>query len=203
LPVAKEVVEGAPVVQDVWQVIGREIEVEASLKTQRTHLYGLATRRPALLLDFAYGPAGLDASVPVGTLYPAALAFYPGNSLRAVVRKPTSDATPLTGLAGLASVAELLDRHATLLSNRPWLGSLGFPLNEVTPAREGSDFVLMDGAGDALRVTGAGRSGWIAMAVSAGKPVSVGVTTDGRSVRLLSIMDGERFINLVPASEAL
>jgi hypothetical protein len=201
VPPQKETLASAPGVSDIWQVIGREIEIDSNLKTQRTFLFGVKTQRPALLLDFAYGNAGLDAVVPVGTLYPADLAFYPGQSIRAVVRLPTQDVTSLTRMRGVESIAALLDLHAALLADQPWLDCVAAPVSGVRPLLDAGKWWLVDAAGDALPMLARGRSAWVALAISAGSAVSMGVATDGRSVRPLSIADGEAFADLSPPPE--
>jgi hypothetical protein len=201
-PTPKELLENAPLVHDTWQVIGREIEIEANLKTQRTHLFGVQTHRPALLLDFAYGNTALDATVVAGTMFPADLRFYPGQSVRAAMVASPQNALPLTSLSGLDSIAQLLDLHATYLATRPWLSSIAVPLGGVRPVPESGRWWIVDNAGDALPLDSRGRSAWMAMAVSAGNPVSVGVSTDGRTARLLSVVEGGTFTDLAAPVEA-
>jgi len=203
LPTAKQAIESAPAVPDIWQVLGREIEIEANLKTQRTYLFGLQTQRPALLLDFAFGKEALNVAVPIGTLFPAELTFYPGNSLRAAVRNSTLDVAPLTQLRGPDSIAAMLDLHARLIGNYPWLAPPAVPLLNVTATVQDDAWWLIDGHGDAIPVATRGSAGWTALAVSAGKPASFGVTTDGRTCRLLSVIAGGIFTDLHPATEAI
>ncbi|HZZ41469.1 MAG TPA: hypothetical protein VFE58_00905 [Tepidisphaeraceae bacterium] len=197
IPTPKEAIDAAPVVHDIWQVIGREMDVEANLKTQRTYLFGVTTQRPALLLDFAYGNAGLDVAVPVGTLFPADIAFYPGRSLRAVVRSSTQDVAPLTLMQGLSSIPVILDLHANLLGERPWLDWLAVPLTNVRPTFDDGHWWIVDNEGNALPLSANGRSNWMALAISVGHAVSVGVKTDGKTARLLSIVDDGVFTDLV------
>lgn len=203
LPTAKETIDSAPTVPDIWQVLGRDMEIEANLKTQRTYLFGLQTQRPALLLDFAYGKEALNVAVPIGTLFPADLAFYPGHSLRAGVRNSTLDVAPLTQLRGPDSIAAMLDLHATLVGNYPWLAPPAVPLLNVTLTVQDGAWWLIDVRGDAIPLAMSGRAGWTALAISAGKPASFGVTTDGRSCRLLSIVAGGLFTDLFPPIEAV
>ena len=197
---AKEAIDAQPTVSDIWQVLGREIEVEANLKTQKTYLFGLKSRRPALLLDFAYGNAGLDAAVPTGTLYPADLAYYPGRSLRAVVRATSHDVAPLTRLDGLDSIAALLDLYATLLGERPWLEPVAFPLTGITPILTGESWWAVDATGNALPLKSPGKAAWALLAISAGRPVSLAATTDGRSLRALSVVADGAFTDLAPST---
>jgi SWIM zinc finger len=196
IPTPAEKLESEPVVQDVWQVIGREVEVEANLKTQWTYLYGVKSQRPAVLLDFAYGNAGLGVGVPTGVLFPAELAFYPGRSLRAGVRNGSQDVAPLTALRGLESIASLLRLHAGLLAEHPWLTSVAAPLTGARILLENSQWWVVDSTREALPLHVSGRKGWIALAVSAGGPVDVAVSTDGRMARLLSVVADGVFTDL-------
>jgi hypothetical protein len=201
VPVAKEMLEAQPAVKDVWQVIGREVEIEANLKAQRTHLFGLTTQRPALLLDFAFGASGLDGSVPLGTLFPAELAFYPGHSIRAVVKVRGEDVAPLTDLHGFESLGAMLDAHATLLAEQPWLGEIGVPVKGLTPVLEEGRWIVVDQMGDALPMSVRGRSGWVALACSGGAAAAMGVCTDGRGVRPLSMIAENAFVDLAAVGQ--
>jgi hypothetical protein len=60
---------------------------------------------------------------------------------------------------------------------------------------------LIDNEGNALPLQVNGRSAWTALAISAGRAVSVGVKTDGRTARLLSIVDNGIFTDLAAPAE--
>lgn len=197
LPVAKELLEGLPTVHDVWQVIGREVEVEAGLRAQRTHLWGLNTGRAAMLLDFAYGAAAMDPALPMGTAAPATLAFYPGSAVRAHVRGRDAGVVPLDKLRGPASVGALLEASASVLAEAPWTEEVAAPLCGVRPVCVDGAWWLVDGSGDALRVRGGARAVWTLLACSGGGEVEVGVATDGREARLLGVMSEGEYMDLV------
>lgn len=59
--VPKEEVLAREGLRDRWLVVGRRIDQEDRIRVQRTWLWAAAAGRPALVLDFAAGPAPLDA----------------------------------------------------------------------------------------------------------------------------------------------
>ena len=125
----------AEVVRDRWQVVGQVVEVWEKLRTQRTWLIGVESRRPALCLSFAVANQSLDLSLVEGTLLDATLAFYPsGAPLRAMVRERHGEARPLNTSTGHATFADALVETASLLagacgprevfSGRTWASSM-------------------------------------------------------------------------------
>ena len=86
-PVAKEEVLARPPVNDRWLAPGRREEVQDRAVTIFYYLYGLQTRRFALLLDFAMPPQVPPSLQPLaaGQCYGGDLHFYGGlNNLRAL-----------------------------------------------------------------------------------------------------------------------
>jgi len=78
----------APGISDTWQIIAQEVAFEEKLRVQRTWLFGIAQRRPALVLNFARGTGPLDASFLVGTQFIGELCYFP--QWRACSGKSTS-----------------------------------------------------------------------------------------------------------------
>src|SRR5690606_20793353 len=85
--IPKEEVLAIPAITNRWLVLGRSVEQEDRLRVQRTWLWGRASDRAALILDFAAGAAPLDSSLAVGAEIDADLCYYPGSaSFRALIK---------------------------------------------------------------------------------------------------------------------
>jgi hypothetical protein len=86
ITIRKETLKKSPPVVDRWQVLHlKEEEVEADLRSRRTWLYGVNSRRFALLLDFAWKKAPLPPALAVGGGWNGACFFYPGSGQQRVI----------------------------------------------------------------------------------------------------------------------
>jgi hypothetical protein len=186
--IPKEEVLAAAAVTDRWLVLGRCIEQEDRIRVQRTWLWGRAANRPALVLDFAAGPAPLDSSLAVGTEIDADLCFYPGSlALRALIKDRRGVSAPTPPVPGHASITAALTTFAQTLARCPWLERLLLPLSQVLPIHNSGDWLLADTTGRALRLSRRFPQSWHLAAMSGGRPLDVAGEWDGESFLPLSI----------------
>ncbi len=186
--IAKDDVLATPPVADRWLVLGRCVEQDDRLKVQRTWLWGVASARPALILDFAAGNAPLDASLSVGAVLDADLCFYPGSlALRALVKDRRGVSAPTGPLPGFPTLAPALTCFAQYLARCPWLPRLALPLTSVLPVRRGSAAMLADSTGRALPISRRFSRFWHMLALSGGHPLNVAGEWDGDTFLPLSI----------------
>lgn len=184
---------------DRWQVLAQTVELEDRLRVQRTWLFGINTRRSAMLLQFAHGDSPFGATLLPGTEFDGELVYFPGSGRRASVRSQSA-IEPLSSLAGLDSLAALLDQYSDCLGSFPWLESLCLPLCGVTPTRVGENSWLgIDSVGDALALAGRDEALFSLLATSGGTPVDVAAEYDGRALRPLAVVSGGRWMSLALA----
>ena len=94
----EEVLAEAPL-GDRWLVLAQQTDEEERVRSRTTWLYGLASQRWALLLQFAAGAQGFEHTLPNGTQFDGELCFYPSAlPLRALVRQQSAT-VPLTASA--------------------------------------------------------------------------------------------------------
>ncbi|MEU8776732.1 SWIM zinc finger family protein [Streptomyces sp. NPDC048606] len=171
-------------VRDHWLVLAQydSVSPDGRLTTRRTWLWGSASGRPALVLDF--GPPGRPPSLalPVGLVLEAEARFRPGSAgLRADLGDRTAAVAPTGGAPAGVATAEALAAYGTALRADPWLESWPVVLGPVVPIPgESGDggWQLADAEGSsALPVTlsdGGARAGlWRLAALSGGGPVTV------------------------------
>jgi hypothetical protein len=173
--------EAEPAVADHWLVVGQVIEDDDRLRARRTWLTGRASRRRALLLDFAHGTAPFAEAVPpVGATLDAELVFYPGSyPQRAAVRERSpaagggTEALP-TGDGNLAAATLA---YARALAADPWTERVLLVLDGVVPEPRDGRWLLRDARGDALPLSS--RAPWPLLALSGGHPVWLSGEWDG------------------------
>src|SRR5688572_926739 len=134
-------------VHDRWCVLGRRAEGEERLRFQRTWLWGEASGRVALLLEFAHGSQPFETSIPAGGWVEGDVVFYPGSApLRAILREGFRAAEPSPRIPGHGTINGALDASSRALAANPWLEPYPLSLHGVVPARDGNTWVVHDGA---------------------------------------------------------
>lgn len=195
----QQVLAGPPVT-DQWEVLGvRELE-DGDVPGRRVWVRGTQTRRSAMLLTFAAGPAGWSdpaiAKLRPGSGFRADLHFYPGDPpLRAVPgtwhTEPARSKPPEPDAGPDGGIDAMLAGYAAGLAQDPWLTvwpalldvtpvSLDGPVSpNAPPAPPGGGTTpgstawhLADQAGTTVPLTGT-ASLWTLLAVSGGRPITV------------------------------
>jgi hypothetical protein len=196
--------EGVP---DTWFILGRRVEAEtlgklgrsASLKVQRTWLWGDSSRRPALLLNFAAPGQTLDVRLVPGTKLEAELVFFLGAfPLRALVKKQSPSPKIFSPIPGSPSILDATQAYTTALTANPWLDLFPMALNQVIPLQMGDHWGLRDPDGYFLPFSQGFSQAWTLLAISGNHPIDIFGEWDGESIWPLSACAEGRFILLQP-----
>ena len=194
--VAREEVLSGPRVTDRWTVLARVVIEQERLRVQRTWLWGDATGRPALLLDFAPPGAPLEPRPAPGLAFEGALAFHPGATpLRALVASD-GPLEPAGGRFGLGGTEAALRSVAAAVALNPWLDEWPVALAEaVVDGREDGPWTVSTEDGS-LPLGGAPETRWRALAFGGGRPLSLFGVWNGAALVPLAAGDGERTVAL-------
>lgn len=192
----EEVLSGPDVVSDHWLVLAQTLEENERVRTQRSWLFGEASGRRALVLQFAAGEASFPEPLAPGTRLEADLAFWPSAwPQRALIRERRGGAEPLRAvptIAGTETVDALLSEAAEALSRLPWIERLLFVLNAVIPVPDpapdpiAGPWRVVDRQGQALRL--AAGDPWPLLALSGGRPVDLVGEWDGEALIPLAVI---------------
>jgi hypothetical protein len=182
-------------IEDDWFVAGRRVEERDRLLTSSTWMLGTRSGRWARILRFAPVPQTIIEPWPLGANVHTSLSFAPG------LLPMRSAATPdgITRWADVPPPTEdvwenLLDRFAAALTANPFLRALPFLL-QLTPADASH---LSDAAGNSLPWLAAAGQHLLVDAICGGTPTLMCGEWDGRSIRLLAILDGAVWFPLTP-----
>lgn len=175
------VLAGGEPLSDRWTVLGQCAEPrDDRLVERRIWLYGHASRRFALLQDFAYGGQGWDGVWLDGMSYRADVMFHPGSvRLRAQV---VSQSDPADGIWPESTVAEAIDRASGWLALNPWLLSVPMLIDRCTPHRAPAGWQATTDAG-AFELQLHDEAGWALLASSGGHPMRMLGEWDGLALR--------------------
>ena len=196
--VMKDSVLAEPPVNDDWLVLGVRDVLDAAVPVRRTYLRGEQTGRFALVLVF--DPQGTftgnpDGALPVGTVLPADLHFYPGRApLRAAIgtrhAEPSAAGPPDVRL----DLAGQLREWSLVLGLDPWLAEWPAVLRGL-PVRDDPvwHFVAEDGRAVPLV---RGTDPWVFAAVSGGEPVVVAGEWSADGFRPITVWHGDAAVPL-------
>jgi hypothetical protein len=205
-----------PPVRDRWAVLAQQDAADERLTVRRTWLWGVASRRPALVLSFAPAGGSLDATLSPGTTLDADVHFYPGEpALRSLVGVRHAAADPGADLSDAGSgIAAALQEWARVLALDPWTASWPVLLRDVVPVHEHGAWWLVEAGsgrsashpssadssvrdscpadlpapGYALPVTGLVESAWVLLAVAGGRPVRLLAEISARGARPVAVL---------------
>ncbi|GAA3221867.1 hypothetical protein ACFQE4_19555 [Streptomyces thermocoprophilus] len=166
-----------PPLRDRWLVLAQYDTADARLTTRRVWLYGVASRRTALLLSYGAAGRAPDLALPVGLALDAEVSAFPGGTPRVALGErfgpPVACGARPEGVTTEGAAA----CYGEALRGDPWLESVPVTLGRVVPVPDGDSWWLADADADtALPLSPVARSRpglWRLVALSGGAPVSV------------------------------
>ena len=159
---------------DRWYVLARVATDDPQLRVQRTWLWGMNSRRPALILDFARPGAAFAWQLWPGEAIEASVARYPGTApLRVLVAEQHGDPAPAGPPPGWDGLADVAAARGRALATDTWSERWPVSVREVVPARHGRDWLITDAHGRTAGLAGPEEAVWKLAAVSGGHPVQV------------------------------
>jgi SWIM zinc finger len=186
-------------VTDDWLVVTvqKELDTEIDLTIQRTWLYGLQSRRFALILDFAYKNAPIPLLFVPATVTKAVLHFFPSHfPQRAIVKTQGANSNNLThAIQPLANYAAAQKDLAEILAKQPLMDDFPQIIWNLTPIRHEKGFYLRDTEGGILKVNTAfsEEQFYRLLALSGGKPLTFCLLRMGYEVLPLGAFEAGSF----------
>ncbi|MBS1562972.1 MAG: SWIM zinc finger family protein [Bacteroidetes bacterium] len=183
-------------VTDEWLVLGKQVTEEDNLTIERNWLYGLQSRRPALVLQFSVRSQGISFSLTPGMSLHAELVFYPSvQPLRAIIKNSLSTGTmkQLPGLDGWKQVAEeetLLNAQLPFRTERPFI------IQNIKPVFHSDRWWLADAANDMVRLADHYKPLYSLLSVSGGAMMDMAVLGRESSYEPLGIWTAGHYITL-------
>ena len=187
---------------DTWQILGKVITEEDALKTQRVWLWGLQSRKAAMVLSFAHGRRQpLDASLAPGACFNGRLIFYPGTGQqgtghRALVAERTTVPEVYRDSIGEALIEEAIAHYARSLSQNPWLTRAPMALSQVLLRYGNSSWWIQDSTNKVLPLSPTFSQGWELLALSGGRELAVFGECDGEVLLPLRVLSEKKFMAL-------
>jgi len=180
-------------VPDRWQVLGQRTTEEERVRLRATWLYGLQSRRHALVLHYAIGTQGFAQAIVPGTQLQAEFAFYPGAVRQRAMIKSLAAAVPSS--APLPIQEDPWQDYAAALAVQPFMERYPFTLR-ATPLAKGERWALQLENGALLALHPQFQFGWQLLALSGGAPITLFGEWDGDTLLPWSVEAAGQVINL-------
>ncbi len=193
----EEVATRGEMVSDDWMVLGQSLDDEEKVRVQRTWLYGVQSRRQALILQFSAAGAPFPEIFPLGSHQEADVLFWPGAyAQRARFAARRGEIAHLQGqLHGEEYIDAFLANVGAALARQPWMERFLCVLRNVTPIclNSGERWYARDERGHAIPL--ARGEYWQLLAHSGGHPVDLAGEWNGESLLPIGAMaDGAYFL---------
>jgi hypothetical protein len=180
--------------RDHWLVVGRREAEEDRLRVQHTWLWGMDSKKGALVLNFAPLGRPFESGLIPGADLDAELVFWPSSfPLRALV-KVRHATGPIKALPGHPDLDSALIAFGAALARNPWLQHFLMVLEDIVPLRRGNGWAVRDRLDHLLPLTILVEDGWRLLALSGGHPITLVAEWDGEYLNPLSVWMGGELI---------
>ncbi|HPQ97518.1 MAG TPA: hypothetical protein PLN94_18225, partial [Thiolinea sp.] len=171
-------------VADHWQVLGQRQEEDGQMRIQRTWLYGLASRRFALLLDFAVQNQPMALYPGTGGTLVGKVIFYPSAVPLRALPPGSEEPVPAMGDGAVAfvSLAKNIAAYGDALARCPWLGHFPFAVAAAIPVPQDDQWWLVDAAQHAVPLNMSPEQAWVLLGESGGHALNVFGEWDGQAL---------------------
>lgn len=170
---AKEDVLQSAAVNDRWVVLSVTTTEEGNFNTERTWLYGMQTKRFALLLQFYAGNQLPQQVLAPGLEVNGSMAFFPGLiQQRALIKEQIAVAPVTISITGFSNIHALYSNVTATLAQNPFAGQIPLILSEVKIIFDNNEWLLSDNEGYAIGLSNTEDDGWQMLAFTRGRPCS-------------------------------
>lgn len=163
-------------ITDTWLVLGKQSTEDDRLITERYWLYGLTTRRPALVLQFTIRHQPSVQLMPApGSCIQAELVYYPSAApLRALIK--TQQPAPANHtFRGHANWTDVVTVQTQVSSQFPLYNDQVYTIAALTPVQRNGQWWLRDDQQQEMQLRPDFRGLWKLLALSGGQPLPMAV----------------------------
>ncbi len=155
-------------IRDQWIVLAKQVTKEDNLTTERNWLYGTASNRFALVLQFYVRSQIPEVNLLPGSTIDAELVFFKGlNPLRALV-KVQYGITQGHLVKGHLTFRELAESVSKQISITPFIDSIPIIIEDVELVASEKQWLLKDSHGSTVNIDPSFKGLWKLLALSGG-----------------------------------
>ncbi len=160
-------------IRDDWFVMGKQISEDAQLTIERNWLYGINTRKYALILQFYVKNQVKGLTLTTGSIIDAELVFYnPGLATRALLKQQHEWKPPVI-VKGLNNWKESIAQQAADYENNPFTSEIPFIVEQLKPVIYNERWWLKDRDDNMMVMKLHGDALWQFLAASGGQATTL------------------------------
>jgi hypothetical protein len=185
-----------PGIRDEWFVLTKRTEKDENLTTERNWLYGMHSKRYALILQFYVKGQLPETNLVPGSCIDAELVFFKGvNSSRALI-KEQHRVVSHKNLTGFSSWREVLSSAGETYASNPWATPVPAVIENITPLLVQGQRILRDEQGEAVKIIDRFEDIWKLLSISGGKPIRLFVVGREQTFEPMSAWIDHQYISL-------
>ena len=163
-------------IKDDWFVLGKQSTQEDQLTVERNWLYGINTKKYALVLQFYARNQLPTITLTPGVILNAELVFFPSSSpLRALI-KQQFNSKEMTTAEGFKNWNEVTLTEAKLNQNNPFINKYAFIVHQLKPVQYNNQWCLQDDEKRLMHITNDFTNIWKLLSISGGKALWMSLT---------------------------
>lgn len=183
-------------IQDNWFVLGKQFTEEDSISIESNWLYGLDSKKYALVLQFSVRGQGINFSLSPGKVINAELVYFPSVSpLRALIKSHTLIENT-SSINGFNNWLDVYQELATIHSNLPVQGSIPFIINQVSPVFNKNQWWLKDVNNHVVQLPDGYAQLFNLLAITGGKPFNMAVTAKQQIFTPMGAWINQQYISI-------
>jgi hypothetical protein len=186
-------------ISDQWLVLARTLEDDEQLTIERNWLYGVKSKRFALVLQFFASRQLPELNLMPGTTINAELVFYRGvHPYRALI-KHQQNVEKLVLPDFHSSIFQALEEFSKVMIENPFHNKVPLLLENVRFIKSSNQYYLMDNENSAVKVATTDTNAIKLMAVTGGRPCQIFALTNEDELEPLAVWASNNFITLTHA----
>ena len=183
-------------VTDTWLVLAKQVSDEDNLTVEKYWLYGTATGKPALILQFIIRGQGGQLSLTPGMYIEAELVYYPAVvPLRALIKRQltTNAVLPKNIITGWKEISNI---ETGIYVQIPFDTINPYVIKELTPVFYDKTWWLADTNNNMVQVNERFSNIWKLLALSGGQPATMAVLGKENVYEPIGVWDNETYKSL-------
>jgi len=157
-------------ISDQWFVLAKRSDKEENLTTERNWLYGIQSKKYALILQFYVKGQIPEVNLVPGSCIDGELVFFKGaNPIRALIKQHA--VTSQQPVQGFSTWNEVLQSTSGAYAINPWMNYHPVIVENVVPLKNSNQWILKDAEGGGVSISHQYSQVWKLMSISGGKPV--------------------------------
>lgn len=183
-------------IADNWFVLGKQVQEEDAITTERNWLYGTKTKQYALVLQFSVRGQGITFSLTPGICIEAELVFFPSVSpLRAIIKKQINAEINPT-IEGFTSWEEIAMAETSITTKLPFSGLRPFIIQQTTLVNYNNQWWLKDSNSNLVMLNEGFVNIYKLLSLSGGKPLNMAVIGKENEFEPIGVWTNNQYINI-------